>query len=101
ACRRRPPAAAQSQGGPAMAKPLVGLIMGSRSDWEALAGAAEMLDRLGIPHEARVISAHRTPELMFEYAASAEGRGLEVIIAGAGGAATLPGRTAGRTQPPA
>jgi 5-(carboxyamino)imidazole ribonucleotide mutase len=83
-----------------MSRPLVGLIMGSRSDWETLAGAAQTLERLGIPFEVEVVSAHRTPERMFEYAASAEGRGLEVIIAGAGGAAHLPGMTASRTALP-
>jgi 5-(carboxyamino)imidazole ribonucleotide mutase len=83
-----------------MAQPLVGLIMGSRSDWETLAGAAETLERLGVPFETRVVSAHRTPELMFEYAASAEDRGLEVIIAGAGGAAHLPGMVASLTPLP-
>jgi 5-(carboxyamino)imidazole ribonucleotide mutase len=83
-----------------MARPLVGLIMGSRSDWETLAGAAQTLERLGVSFEVEVVSAHRTPERMFEYAASAEGRGLEVIIAGAGGAAHLPGMTAARTVLP-
>jgi len=78
-------------------KPLVGLIMGSVSDWETMQHAAETLENIGIPHEVRVVSAHRTPDLLFEYAAGAEGRGLEVIIAGAGGAAHLPGMTAAKT----
>jgi 5-(carboxyamino)imidazole ribonucleotide mutase len=81
-------------------KPLVGIIMGSTSDWETLKSAAETLARLGIPHETRVVSAHRTPDLLFEYAASARGRGLEVLIAGAGGAAHLPGMTAAKTSLP-
>jgi 5-(carboxyamino)imidazole ribonucleotide mutase len=81
-------------------KPLVGLIMGSVSDWETMQHAAETLESLGIPHEVRVVSAHRTPDLLFEYATGAEGRGLEVIIAGAGGAAHLPGMTAAKTVLP-
>src|ERR1044071_8775847 len=81
-------------------KPLVGIIMGSSSDWETMRPATELLDELGIAHEVRVVSAHRTPDLLFEYAASAEGRGLEVIIAGAGGAAHLPGMTAAKTRLP-
>src|SRR5688572_31894329 len=74
--------------------------MGSRSDWEVMAHAAETLDTLGVPFEKRVVSAHRTPDLMFEYAASAESRGLEVIVAGAGGAAHLPGMVAAKTALP-
>jgi len=81
-------------------KPLVGIIMGSSSDWETMRPAAELLDELNVAHELRVVSAHRTPDLLFEYAASAEGRGLEVIIAGAGGAAHLPGMTAAKTRLP-
>src|ERR1044072_6284528 len=81
-------------------KPLVGIIMGSSSDWETMRAAAEALDKLGVPYETRVVSAHRTPDLLFEYAASAEGRGIEVIIAGAGGAAHLPGMTAAKTGLP-
>jgi 5-(carboxyamino)imidazole ribonucleotide mutase len=81
-------------------KPLVGIIMGSSSDWETMRPAAAMLDEFGVAHELRVVSAHRTPDLLFEYAASAEGRGLEVIIAGAGGAAHLPGMTAAKTRLP-
>ena len=81
-------------------KPLVGVIMGSKSDWDTLQGAAETLERLGIPHEVKVVSAHRTPDLLFTYAEAAEGRGLEVIIAGAGGAAHLPGMTASKTALP-
>src|SRR2546428_2437267 len=74
--------------------------MGSRSDLETMKEAAKMLDELGVPYEMKIISAHRTPEAMFEYADSAEGRGLEVIIAGAGGAAHLPGMTASKTLLP-
>ena len=81
-------------------KPLVGIIMGSTSDWETLRHAAETLEKLGVPHEVRVVSAHRTPDLLFEYAATARDRGLQVIIAGAGGAAHLPGMTAAKTSVP-
>ena len=79
---------------------LVGLIMGSQSDWETMQNAAEILSALAIPHEIKVVSAHRTPDLMFEYAESAVERGLEVIIAGAGGAAHLPGMVAAKTPLP-
>lgn len=82
------------------AKPLVGVIMGSTSDWETLRHAHETLDELGVPHECRVVSAHRTPAWMAEYAGGAEARGLEVIIAGAGGAAHLPGMVAAQTVLP-
>ena len=81
-------------------KPLVGIIMGSSSDWETMRAAAEALDKLKVPYETRVVSAHRTPDLLFEYASSAQGRGIEVIIAGAGGAAHLPGMTASKTTLP-
>jgi 5-(carboxyamino)imidazole ribonucleotide mutase len=81
-------------------KALVGIIMGSTSDWETMQGAAETLESLGIAHEVRVVSAHRTPDLLFEYAASARERGLKAIIAGAGGAAHLPGMTAAKTSVP-
>jgi 5-(carboxyamino)imidazole ribonucleotide mutase len=81
-------------------EPLVGIIMGSSSDWETLQSASDTLTRLGIAHEVRIISAHRTPDLLFEYAAAARGRGLEVLIAGAGGAAHLPGMTAAKTMLP-
>jgi 5-(carboxyamino)imidazole ribonucleotide mutase len=80
--------------------PVVGLIMGSRSDWETMRHAAETLEALGVPYERRVVSAHRTPDLLFEYAQSAEERGLQVIVAGAGGAAHLPGMTAAKTTLP-
>jgi 5-(carboxyamino)imidazole ribonucleotide mutase len=80
--------------------PLVGVIMGSKSDWETMKAASDMLAEFGVPHECRVVSAHRTPEWMVEYAAQAEARGLAVIIAGAGGAAHLPGMTAGHTLLP-
>lgn len=83
-----------------LSKPLVGVIMGSKSDWETMRPADEMLTRLGVPHECRIVSAHRTPGLLAEYAASAEARGLEVIIAGAGGAAHLPGMVAAQTLLP-
>ncbi len=80
--------------------PLVGVIMGSKSDWETMKAAAEMLAQFGVAHECRVVSAHRTPEWMVEYATSAADRGLQVIIAGAGGAAHLPGMVAGHTLLP-
>jgi len=80
--------------------PLVGVIMGSRSDWETMSRAASTLERLGVPHETRVVSAHRTPELLANYAREARGRGLRVIIAGAGGAAHLPGMIAAHTALP-
>lgn len=80
--------------------PLVGVIMGSRSDWETLRHSSDTLDQLGIPHEVRVVSAHRTPDALFTYAAGAEARGLRVIVAGAGGAAHLPGMTAAKTSLP-
>src|SRR5262245_8614936 len=79
---------------------LVGVIMGSRSDWETMAHAAQTLQELGVEHEVRVVSAHRTPDLLFDYAATAQERGLEVIIAGAGGAAHLPGMCASKTLLP-
>jgi 5-(carboxyamino)imidazole ribonucleotide mutase len=80
--------------------PLVGIIMGSKSDWETLSHAADTLDKLGVPYEQKVVSAHRTPDLLFEYAGTAESRGLQVIIAGAGGAAHLPGMAAAKTALP-
>ena len=83
-----------------VAAPLVALIMGSKSDWETMQHAADMLTALGVPHETKVVSAHRTPDLLFEYAASAEARGIQVIIAGAGGSAHLPGMTAAKTVLP-
>lgn len=85
---------------PADTQPLVGCVMGSRSDWEALHHAAEMLEQFAVPHERRIVSAHRTPEWMVEYARTAEARGLRVIIAGAGGAAHLPGMIASLTTLP-
>jgi 5-(carboxyamino)imidazole ribonucleotide mutase len=86
-------------GGPQGA-PLVGVVMGSKSDYEVMAAAIEVLRELGVAHEVRVVSAHRTPDLLFEYAASAEQRGLQAIIAGAGGAAHLPGMLAAKTLVP-
>ncbi len=80
--------------------PIVGVVMGSRSDWETMCSCAEMLEELKIPHEVRVVSAHRTPDLLFTYAEEAEGRGLKVIIAAAGGAAHLPGMMASKTWLP-
>src|SRR3954454_24423520 len=81
-------------------QPLVGVVMGSRSDWETMRHAAEVLTQLGVPHEAKVVSAHRTPDRLYRYASEAEGRGLEVLIAGAGGAAQLPGMLAAMTLLP-
>jgi 5-(carboxyamino)imidazole ribonucleotide mutase len=81
-------------------KPLVGIIMGSSSDWETMQGAADTLTSLSIAHEVRVVSAHRTPDLLFDYAGTARERGLKAIIAGAGGAAHLPGMTAAKTSVP-
>ena len=83
-----------------MSEPLVGVIMGSRSDWDTMKHSVDTLETLEVPHEVRVVSAHRTPDLLHDYAASAEDRGLEVIIAGAGGAAHLPGMTAAKTVLP-
>ncbi len=89
-----PPAA------PSATPPLVGVVMGSRSDWETMQHAVQKLDALGVPHEVKVVSAHRTPDVLFEYAASAQARGLRAIIAGAGGAAHLPGMLASKTAVP-
>jgi 5-(carboxyamino)imidazole ribonucleotide mutase len=83
-----------------MEQPLVAVVMGSSSDWETMRHAVEMLEHFGVPHERQIVSAHRTPEWMAEFAATAEGRGLEVIIAGAGGAAHLPGMVAAHTIVP-
>ncbi len=80
--------------------PVVGVIMGSKSDWPTMKNAVEMLELFGVPHEVKVVSAHRTPDLMFDYADEAEARGLQVIIAGAGGAAHLPGMVAAKTVVP-
>jgi 5-(carboxyamino)imidazole ribonucleotide mutase len=82
------------------AAPIIGIIMGSKSDWETMRAAAQVLQEFGVPHECRIVSAHRTPLRMAEYAASAAGRGLKVIIAGAGGAAHLPGMVASQTSLP-
>ncbi len=81
-------------------KPIVGLIMGSQSDWDTMEHAAKTLEAMGVPYEAKVVSAHRTPDLLFEYASTAESRGIEVLIAGAGGAAHLPGMAASKTVLP-
>ena len=83
-----------------MEKPLVAVIMGSSSDWETMSHAVTVLERFGVPHERQIVSAHRTPEWMTEFATGAEGRGVEVIIAGAGGAAHLPGMVAAQTLLP-
>ena len=83
-----------------MTKPMVGVVMGSASDWEVMRHAVEQLENFGIPYEAKVVSAHRTPDLLFEYAEQAEARGLACIIAGAGGAAHLPGMLAAKTTVP-
>ena len=91
---------AKTQSDSANSRPLVGIIMGSSSDWETMEHAVKMLTDLGVPHETKVVSAHRTPDLLFEYASTAEQRGREVLIAGAGGAAHLPGMTASKTVLP-
>ena len=83
-----------------VSNPLVGIVMGSRSDWETMQHAAAKLDALGVGHEVRVVSAHRTPDVLFDYAANAQARGLRAIIAGAGGAAHLPGMLAAKTAVP-
>src|SRR6476661_6795235 len=80
--------------------PLVGIIMGSKSDWETMRHAADLLEKLGVPHETKVVSAHRTPKRLYDYANSAKDRGLKLVIAGAGGAAHLPGMTASMTELP-
>ena len=85
---------------PPVTEPLVGIIMGSTSDWETMGHAADVLERLGVPHEVRVVSAHRTPQRLYDYAAGAASRGLKVIVAGAGGAAHLPGMAAAMTHLP-
>lgn len=87
-------------GGAGDGAPLVGIIMGSRSDWPVMEHAAQMLERLGVAYEAKVVSAHRTPQRLYEYASGAEARGLKIIIAGAGGAAHLPGMAAALTSLP-
>jgi 5-(carboxyamino)imidazole ribonucleotide mutase len=83
-----------------MSAPVVGIIMGSKSDWETMRNTTETLDKLGVSYETKVVSAHRTPDLLFEYASTAAERGIKVIVAGAGGAAHLPGMTASKTPLP-
>lgn len=83
-----------------MSNPVVGIVMGSRSDWPTLRHASDVLTELGVPHESRVVSAHRTPDRLFAYAEAASGRGLRIVIAGAGGAAHLPGMLAAKTPLP-
>src|SRR5436305_4501286 len=83
-----------------MTEPLVGIIMGSKSDWETMRHAADVLDQLDVSHETKIVSAHRTPKRLYDYAHSAKGRGLKLVIAGAGGAAHLPGMTASMTELP-
>ena len=83
-----------------MTEPLVGIIMGSKSDWETMRHAADVLDQLGVAHETRIVSAHRTPKRLYDYAHSAKARGLKLVIAGAGGAAHLPGMAASMTELP-
>ena len=83
-----------------MSQPLVGIVMGSQSDWQTMSQAAEILEALDVPHECRIVSAHRTPDRLFDYAETAAARGLQVIIAGAGGAAHLPGMLAAKTRVP-
>ena len=85
---------------PPTPQPVIGVVMGSGSDWECMSKAADVLTRMGVPHERKVVSAHRTPDLLFEYAAAARGRGLRAIVAGAGGAAHLPGMLASKTTVP-
>ncbi len=85
---------------PPAARPIVGVIMGSKSDWETMVHASETLTELGVPHECKVVSAHRTPDWLFEYVAGAAARGIEILIAGAGGAAHLPGMAASKTLLP-
>lgn len=98
--RSRTASKASAKPSPVAASPLVSVIMGSKSDWETMRAASEILTEFGVEHENRVVSAHRTPDLMTELASSAESRGIEVIIAGAGGAAHLPGMTAAHTTLP-
>lgn len=95
-----PVRAAHAAAAPPKQAPLVGVVMGSRSDWETMQHAVARLESLGVPHEVRVVSAHRTPDALFDYAATAAGRGLRAIIAGAGGAAHLPGMIAAKTAVP-
>ncbi len=100
AAKTTKPAGRAKAGTSSRSTPLVGVIMGSRSDWPTMTHAAEMLERLAIPHEVRVVSAHRTPRRLYDYASTARERGLKVIIAGAGGAAHLPGMAAALTSLP-
>src|SRR5258706_7362300 len=95
-----PPAILWHKDNSLVMQPLVGIIMGSKSDWETMRHADEMLTRFGVPHEAKLVSAHRTPDWMVEYASTAQARGIQVIIAGAGGAAHLPGMVAANTLLP-
>ena len=91
---------APASGSHGSAEPIVGIVMGSRSDWETMQHAAQKLEALGVPHEVRIVSAHRTPDVLFQYADAAQSRGLRAIIAGAGGAAHLPGMLAAKTAVP-